>query len=70
MNFLSREDLQWLTGYKRPADQRKWLVKSGYRFEVNADGVPVVLWSHVERRLDDKVSESSEPKLRLDGTSS
>ncbi len=49
--FLSKEDLEQMTGFKRPSRQRKWLDHNGYRFDVNAAGRPVVLMSAVEQKL-------------------
>ena len=64
--FLSDEELQELTGYKRKADQRRWLMERQYRFEVDALGRARVLRSHVERRLDDFDGNAArKPKLRL-----
>ena len=48
--FLSTEDLEALTGYRKPALQRRWLVANGYRFDVRADGRPALLRSQVEAR--------------------
>lgn len=49
--FLMKEDLEKLTGLKRPARQCQWLAHHGYRFDVNAAGRPVVLMSAVEQKL-------------------
>ena len=48
--FLSREELRQLTGYKRPAEQRRWLSENGYAFEVRGDGRPALLWEQVRAR--------------------
>jgi hypothetical protein len=48
--FLSPEDVEALTGYRKPALQRRWLVANGYRFDVRADGRPALLRSQVEAR--------------------
>lgn len=48
--FLSAEDLEALTGYRKPALQRRWLVANGYHFDVRADGRPALLRSQVEAR--------------------
>jgi hypothetical protein len=34
--FLTPTELLELTGYKKPALQRRWLVEHGYRFDVRA----------------------------------
>jgi hypothetical protein len=46
--FLSKEDLERLTGYKRAAEQRKWLIRNDYKFDVRCDGRPALLWERVE----------------------
>lgn len=30
--FLSKEEVDALTGYRRPADQRRWLERNGFKF--------------------------------------
>ncbi len=40
--FLDADDLQTLTGYKRPADQIRWLEEKSIPHFVNARGKPVV----------------------------
>lgn len=49
--FLTAEDLCSLTGYRKPALQRRWLFQNGYRFAVRADGRPAVLRSAIEASL-------------------
>lgn len=51
MIFLADNDIHELTGYKRPSSQRQWLARNGYRFEVRADGRPIVLLAEVERHM-------------------
>lgn len=48
--FLKPDDIEALTGYQKPALQRRWLLERGYKFEVRADGRPAVLVSQVEQR--------------------
>ncbi len=48
--FLTKDDLVSLTGYKRAAEQRRWLVQNGYAFDVRGDGRPTLLWEQVEAR--------------------
>jgi len=50
LNFLSADDLLALTGYQKPALQRRWLTENGYKFDVRVDGRPAVLISQVEAR--------------------
>jgi hypothetical protein len=54
--FLDEEDLRRLTGYKRPAEQKRWLDEHGIGYAVNRLGRPVV------RRDMDK-SAVTEPEL-------
>ena len=49
--FLSGEDLESLTGYKRPGDQRRWLDKHGWAFEVRADGKNRILTEEARTRM-------------------
>jgi hypothetical protein len=59
--FLSPENLIELTGYKKPALQRRWLIKNGYRFDVRADGRASVLSSQVVARQGGARERSAEP---------
>jgi len=49
--FLSPEELAMLTGYQRPAFQKKWLAKLGVRFIENSQGRLLLAKSEVERIL-------------------
>jgi hypothetical protein len=49
--FLTDADLQSLTGYKRPAEQRRWLTSHGWAFEVRADGKNRVLIEEAHARM-------------------
>ena len=49
--FLSRTELQEMTGYKRPSSMRRWLGENGYNYEVARDGYPRVLRAAVEMKL-------------------
>jgi hypothetical protein len=59
--FLTAADLEQLTGYKKPALQRRWLIKNGYRFDVRADGRASVLSSQVMARQGGARERSAEP---------
>jgi hypothetical protein len=48
--FLTPKQLQRLTGYRKPALQRRWLVQNGYSFDVRRDGKPVVSQDHYQGR--------------------
>lgn len=49
--FLSAAELLELTGYKRHADQRRWLTVRHWVFETAATGRPVVAKSYAEARI-------------------
>lgn len=40
--FLTPDEVKRLTGYKRPHDQRKWLVAHGRAFENDCVGRPII----------------------------
>ena len=65
--FLSVEELQELTGYQKPALQRRWLMQNGYQFDVRADAHPVVLEAQVRFRqfkdLGEPAKAQEEPDL-------
>ena len=50
--FLDQDDLRTLTGYKRPADQIRWLEENGVPHMVNRLNRPVV-----RRDLETQVAE-------------
>ena len=49
--FLTPDELHCLTGYRRTADQRRWLTAHDWRFEVSAIGRPIVSRQHAEAKL-------------------
>lgn len=49
--LLSVEEIQQLTGRKRPTAQIAWLKKHGYRFSVNERNHPVVAVAEATRKL-------------------
>ncbi len=68
MMFLTQADLVQLTGRKRKDGQRQWLIRRGYKFELTADGRPVVLRSGVEAKLGFMARPSGTPNWEaLDG---
>lgn len=69
--FLSRDDLQDLTGYKYSAGQKEWLQSRGWKFETNRQGEPKVLTSYAEAKLSGKRSNSipSTPTPNFDAIS-
>lgn len=48
--FLTAAELCELTGYQKPALQRRWLADNGYSFDVRKDGKPVVSRAYYEGR--------------------
>jgi hypothetical protein len=70
--FLTDVDLRSLTGYKRPAEQRRWLASHGWAFEVRADGKNRVLIEEAHAKMLTRqapnkgcrnVTRSAEPDL-------
>lgn len=55
--FLSEVELQELTGYKRHADQLRWLAFRKWKHEVSAIGRPIVGRSYAEAKLSDSQAE-------------
>jgi hypothetical protein len=51
IHVLTREELHSITGYQRPADQRRWLQSRGWTFEVAAGGKSVVAADYANQRL-------------------
>lgn len=62
-SFLTPAELVDLTGYKRPASQRRWLVDNGYHFDVRGDGRPALLRAQVEQRQRVKGGRTTGPDL-------
>lgn len=62
--LLTDEEVEQLTQYKRPADQRRWLREHGFRFVIGARGRPRVARAEAERHLvgsDDRRRQTAEP---------
>jgi hypothetical protein len=53
---LSEDEVREITGYTRPAYQRRWLTERGFMFEVRRNGSPAILRTHLERRMGGKAS--------------
>ena len=49
--FLTDEELEQLTGTKRPSKMIKWLRAEGFTFRVDRNGWPVVSADHVKQVL-------------------
>jgi hypothetical protein len=50
--FLTRNEIQQLTGYKTPAAQTRWLQDNGFLFKIGADGYPRIMISEVEYHMN------------------
>ena len=63
--FLTDDEIESLTGYKRPADQRRWLSSRGWAFEVRADGKNRVLIEEATSRMltRQRTGKTQEPDL-------
>lgn len=59
--FLSTAELRELTGYQKPALQRRWLAEHGYKFDVRADGRAVVLAAAIEQKLAGRHTSGVQP---------
>lgn len=66
MLFLNRNELEEITGYKRPGAMRRWLGENGYKYEVARDGYPRVLRAAVAKKLggDSPISDWEPQILR------
>lgn len=64
--FLTKEELEELTGAKQPDRQRKWLGENGYEFAIRIDGSNVVLRSHLERKLGGEIIPNSRRRIEPD----
>ena len=49
--FLTREEINQLTGYRIPSAQIRWLRSEEFKFKIAADGYPRVLKSEVEFQM-------------------
>jgi sugar/nucleoside kinase (ribokinase family) len=58
--FLSEEELETLTGFRRKSKQIAQLKQMGVAFLVNACGHPVVLRASLEGRKDSKAPSKPE----------
>ena len=66
LKFLTPEELESLTGYKRAAAQRKWLEDNDLPYMEGGDGLKV-LEQIVLGRLGGTQQKKKEPQLRLTG---
>jgi hypothetical protein len=49
--FLTKQELEELTGYKYSSKQANWLRMRGYKHEIGRNGSPKVLRAHIEEVL-------------------
>jgi hypothetical protein len=49
--FVTKEEIQELTGYQRFADQRKWLTNRAWLFETSRTGRPIVSRAYANQKL-------------------
>ncbi len=59
MRFMSDDEIEFLTGYKRPSKQCAWLRQRGWNYETNAAGKPRVVEAHCEHNLTSRPFERS-----------
>lgn len=66
--FLTDDELTFLTGYKLPSAQIRWLRERGWRYEENRIGRPRVARAYCESRLGVKTlaeDPSNEPRWEM-----
>jgi hypothetical protein len=61
VTILLPEEVEELTGYKRKADQRAWLVRNGITFLSNRFGQPVVARTALLERMGQRHSNVVAP---------
>ncbi len=64
MDFLTTTEVTNYTGYKRPSDQIRQLIKMSVPHDIDGRGKPVVLRSTIISRLDPDPSRTSASKSR------
>jgi hypothetical protein len=65
--FISDQELETLTGYKRGAEQCKWLTSNGWVFAVDAHGKPRVAVDYCRYRMGAAKEEPRRLKLNFGG---
>jgi hypothetical protein len=63
---LTPEQLHELTGYKRGAEQARWLKENGFKFRLDRLGKPRVDRAHYETKMGCKLATTGD---RIDGGS-
>jgi len=65
--LVGHEQLVELTGYERPASQRRWLERHGIKYAIRRDGTISTTWGLVEAALTES-ERATEPNFGvLDG---
>jgi len=60
--FLTPQEIERLTGKKRPSAQCRWLLKKGYKIEVNGLGEPILAVAEYTRKnVGGSVARKQEP---------
>lgn len=67
--FLTPEQVQELTGYRRPSMQRMWLERSGVPYFTSRSGKPIILRSDLEQRTMPRDGPPKNQRLRLAASS-
>lgn len=62
--FLTSDELEELTGYKKPSLQKRWMTARGWRFEENAAGHPKILRALVEKQMGGSASATVPKKQK------
>lgn len=62
MLFLSRQELEALTGYKKPSAQARALAAMGIEHRIRPDGAVIVLRAHIEAILGGNVERTAPPE--------
>jgi len=67
--FLTAEERETLTGYKRWSAQMRWLQRHGYKYTMSGLGEPVVAVAEMTRHMVGGHAARQEPKFEaLNGT--
>lgn len=66
--FLSQEEVQELTGYKKYTCQARWLRSNGFKYVIGYDGKPKVTADHVNilmGSIDKNARKKTEPNYAM-----
>jgi hypothetical protein len=64
--FLTHDEVTYLTGYKRPSAQIRWLRENGFNFRVAADGHSRVERAHCQAMMGtaNRTARRAEPNFQ------